>query len=87
MMRAEALQHELEAFLQARARHDPQARALLEAWVALCPQHGKPAKLGYPCCVGSKGGRTTSPWKAQRSRENLALARAAKAAKNLTPSI
>jgi hypothetical protein len=36
----------------------------------ICPIHGKPGVLIYPCCVGAKGGAQKSKRKAEASRRN-----------------
>lgn len=53
----------------------------VEPTLPLCPEHGKPPTLIYPCCGGAKGGRASTEWKGQTARENLQRANAAKAAK------
>lgn len=45
----------------------------------LCPTHGKPPVIMYPCCGGAKGGKASTRIKRKRARENLALARQKKA--------
>lgn len=47
----------------------------------LCPTHGKPGKLVYPCCTGALGGRSTSAAKRASATVNVAKARAVQAAK------
>ena len=51
----------------------------------LCPIHGKPPVIYYPCCRGAAGGKVASAQKAQSSRENLEKARRVKADKPRPP--